>query len=282
MSRDKVWLEVALNGAAGQSLQPGIPISEDAIVEEALACVEAGASIVHLHAYDHAGQPTEDPAVYARIIRSIRQHCNAIVYPTLGLLGSVEERYGPIRALAAEGLLEWGVVDPGSVNITHEFQIAGRQDGLLYPNPDAHIRAGLELAQEHNWRPAYAIYEPGFARLGAAMAATFQTLKTPIYRLMFSDHLLFGMAPTLYGLEFYAKHLAAVAPGAPWMISGLDADIQNILLPALEMGAHVRVGLEDSPFGAEATNLQLVSDAVAKIKMAGHELATADEIRAAN
>lgn len=281
VNRDAVWLEVALNGAAGRAWQPGIPIVEQTIIEEAVACVRAGAAIVHLHAYDESGNPTEDVATYARIIEGIKRHCDAIVYPTLGLTGSVEQRYAPIIELAALGLMEWGVVDPGSVNIAHEFQVAAGLDGMLYRNPDSHIRAGLELAADNNWRPAYAIYEPGFVRLGAAIAANYAGLKSPIYRLMFSDHLLFGMPPSEYALEFYAKHLADTAPNSPWMISGLDADIEPILLLAIERGAHIRVGLEDAPLGTSKTNLELVEQAVSRIVSAGYAVAEVDEIRAA-
>ena len=189
-SSEPVWLEVALNGGAGTAYQPLIPTKVEDIVEQGVACAKAGAAIVHLHAYSDEGAPCEDVDVYSRIIEGIKSQCDAIVYPTLGLSGTAEERYAPLAALADRGLLEWGVVDPGSVNITHTSLVAAGADGLVYPNPDSHIRAGLELAASNSWKPAFAIYEPGFARLGAAMAATVEGLKTPIYRIMLSDNLL--------------------------------------------------------------------------------------------
>ena len=213
------WLEVALNGAAGQQLQPGIPVTPEAIIREGVACAQAGAAIIHLHVYDSKASPCEDADIYSRVIEGIKNQCDAIVYPTLALTGSIEERYAPLKVLAERGLLEWGVIDPGSVNITHRMQVASNSDGILYPNPDSHIRSGLALAEAQGWRPAYAIYEPGFARLGAALAAQFPKLKTPVYRVMFSNNLLFGCEPLPYALEFYAQHLELTCPGAPWMIS---------------------------------------------------------------
>jgi uncharacterized protein (DUF849 family) len=281
MSKQAVWLEVALNGAAGQAMQPGIPVTKAQIIEEAVACVAEGAAIVHLHAYDDNGQPTEDADIYSAIIEAIKSRCDAIVYPTLSLTGSLEERFAPITKLAERGLLEWGVVDPGSVNISHAMHVAAGIDGLLYANPDEHIRTGLALAESQAWRPAYAIYEPGFARLGAAMAAQFADLQTPIYRVMFSDNLLFGMAPSEYAVEFYSRHFAEVAGGAPWMISGLDANIDAVIEPALDLGAHIRVGLEDASFGCDASNLELVKSAKNKIISAGYALATVRQIRSA-
>ncbi len=279
--KQTVWLEAAINGAAGLALQPRIPVTPEEIVADAVACAEAGAAIIHLHAYDATGAGVEDADLYARIIEGVRKACDAIVYPTLALKGDREARLAPIRALARRELLEWGVVDPGSVNITHRMQAAHGMDGVHYPNPDDHIRAALSLAAADGWRPAYAIYEPGFARLGAAMAAATPGLKTPVYRVMFSDNLLFGMAPSQRGLDFYAAHLDDVASGAPRMVSGLDADIDALIEPALRHGFHIRAGLEDAPFGTDKSNAEIIGAAARRIEAAGCRLASPAEVRAA-
>jgi uncharacterized protein (DUF849 family) len=229
--------------------------------------------------YDDDGKPFENADRYSQIIEGIRDQCDAIIYPTLGLGVELHERLEPIKVLAQRGLLEWGVVDPGSVNITHISQIAAKADGFLYANSDADIRALLALAASDNWRPAYAIYEPGFARLGKAMADSIEGLRSPIYRVMFSDGLLFGMEPSVAAVQFYAQHLANVAPDAQWMISGLDADIQGIMPLAIELGAHIRVGLEDAPFGCSQSNLEMVEQAANTIINSGKSLATAQEVR---
>lgn len=275
-----VWLEVALNGGAGTVLQPNIPIDPPKIIEEAIACVEAGASIVHLHVYSN-GQPVEDASIYAAVFEGIKRHCDPIIYPTLALSGTVEERLKPLIELGDAGLIDWTVVDPGSVNISLQMQVDAGLNGILYANPDDHIRAGLELAQKHGWRPAYAIYEPGFVRLGAAFASAMADTVKPIYRLMFSNSLLFGALPTEYALNFYEQHLQAHAPDSPWMISGLDADLSGIVQLALKKGGHLRVGLEDAHFHSQKTNLELVQEAVDWISQSGRPLATTADVRAA-
>ncbi|MEO1041177.1 MAG: 3-keto-5-aminohexanoate cleavage protein [Pseudomonadota bacterium] len=278
-NEDDVWLEVALNGAVGRQFQPKIPVTPDDIIKDGVACAKAGAAIIHLHAYNANAEPVEDADIYSQIIEGIRDECDAIVYPTLALHGNLEERYAPIKTLMERGLLECGVVDPGSVNIVHRMQIFSGQDGFIYPNPTDHIREGLVLAAQGGWRPAYAIYEPGFARLGAALADTVENLKTPIYRLMFSDNLLFGMPPTLHGLAFYERFLSELVPNAPWMLSGLDADVMHLIEPAVSLGAHIRVGLEDAPFGSETTNVEYVEKAVQLIESSGRKVATPAAIR---
>ena len=278
-AQSPVWLEVALNGAAGKAFQPGIPITESEIIEQGVECARLGAAIIHVHAYDEAGQPSEDADIYSRIIEGIKQQVDVVVYPTLALGGSLEARFAPIQTLSERGLLEASVIDPGSVNLTHVGQLSAGQEGFVYANPEADIRHGLALAQQYGWRPAYAIYEPGFARLGAALAAQYEDCLQPIYRVMFSDGLLFGLPPSESAVAVYARLFDQLAPKAPWMISGLDADIAHLFEPALALGAQIRVGLEDAPFGSPKSNVQWVQEAVEIIARQSRPLASAQAVR---
>src|SRR5207244_4578906 len=98
---------------------------------------------------------------------------------------SAQARFAAIEELGRRGLIEWAVVDPGSVNL----------DGLVYTNPDEHIRHGLALAAQHGLHPGYAIYEAGFVRLGAALARAHNGLRQPVYRFMFSETFIFVFTP---------------------------------------------------------------------------------------
>ena len=275
-----VWLEVALNGGAGRARQPLIPLTPQEIIEDGLRCADAGAAILHLHAYDPAtGRPCEDADIYSEIIEGLRARCDAIVYPTLALTGSEGQRFAPVESLAERGLLEWCVVDPGSVNITHAAQFPRDQNGILYANPDAHIRRGLHIAAAFGSHPSFAIYEPGFVRQGAAWASRYAGLPQPIYRLMLSEDFQFGLPPRPYALAAYQALLEEFAPAAPWMVSGLGGDVGAIAETVLDLGGHIRVGLEDASLGCEKSNRQLTEEAVSMIRQFGHTLATADEIR---
>jgi uncharacterized protein (DUF849 family) len=284
------WLEVSLNGPWSRDRQPLMPISVAEIVREGIACARAGAAIVHVHAYDErTGRQKDDVDLYAAIIEGIRAVEDVIVYPTLPFAGSVDApqamtaqaRYAHTEALAARGLLEWAVVDPGSTNITRLDEIASGNEGFVYANPESHIRHGLELASAHRFHPGYAVYEPGFLRLGAALAAAYPEVPQCIYRFMFSDGLSFGFPPRRYALEAYLALLAAEAPHAPWMVAGLDVDTTPLIPYTVERGGHVRVGLEDAPFGTRKTNVELVEEAVRLIRSAGGEPASGAAIRGA-
>jgi len=271
----QTWLEVALNGSWGKQRQPLIPVSVRDIVAEGVACAHAGAAIVHVHAYDEtSGRQRDDADLYARIIEGIRSRADCIVYPTLpfGRAGMpAAERFAAIEALGHRGLLEWAVVDPGSVNIEES----------VYLNPADHVRHGLALACRFGFHPGYAIYEAGFVRLGAALARAERDLPQPIYRLMFSQALLFGFPPEEYALDAYLRLLGAEAPRAPWMVAGLAVDIVPLIDGAVRRGGHVRVGLEDAPLGSTRSNLEWVRAGRLAIERAGGSLASAAEVRAA-
>jgi uncharacterized protein (DUF849 family) len=286
--QEKTWLEVSLNGPWGRARQPRIPVSVGEIVEQAAACAKAGAAIIHVHAYDEAtGDQKDDAQLYARIISEIRSRADAIVYPTIPIAGlpghpgsqTPQERFAHVEELARRGLLEWAAVDPGSANIAYYDDLREDKPGFVYLNPEEHIRHGLDLARRYRFHPAYAIYEPGFLRLGATLHWRC-SCPVPIYRFMFSSGYTFGFPPDDYGLTAYLTLLDKVAPGAQWMVGGLSVDIVPLIPRIVAEGGHVRVGLEDAPWGSERSNLEWVEAAVRAIDNAGGELATATEIRA--
>ena len=174
----KVWIEAALNGPWSRKRQPGIPDTVEAIVAEGIACAAAGACIIHVHAYDGGGPQTFDWQVYARIIDGIRAKVDVPVYPSIPSAGigvgplpeEAAQRFAHVEALAARGLLEFAVIDPGSVNFTELAIGPDTPPAPTYLNPEAHVRHALAFAARYGFHPAYAIYEPGFTRAGAALA----------------------------------------------------------------------------------------------------------------
>src|SRR6185437_4245820 len=192
------------------------------------------------------------------------------------------ERFAHIEALAARDLIEFAVVDPGSVNFTARATTRAAKPAGTYLNPEAHIRHGLALAGRHGFHPAFAIYEPGFIRAGAALARA-TGVKTPIYRFMFSQQFAFCFPPKPYALAALATLVEEEAGAAPWMISGLGVDVSPLIGEAVARGGHIRVGLEDALLGTpiSTTNRGLVEDAVRILRNHGAEPATPDDVRQA-
>ena len=281
----KVWIEAALNGAWSRAWQPGIPDTVDAIIAEGVACAKAGAAIVHMHAYDGGGPQTFDWQVYARIIEGIRNEVDAIVYPSYPATFVPDtdsttpvDRFAHIEALAARGLIDFALIDPGSANFTLARPVESGKPAATYVNLEAEVRQALAFAARHRLPPNFAIYEPGFARAGAALARVAGTM-APLYRLMFSETFAVGFPPKSYALSAYLSLLEEVAASAPWMIAGFSADVSPLIAETVARGGHVRVGLEDAPLGSRKSNLSWVEDAVRLVRQHGGEVATAADVR---
>ncbi len=286
----KVFIECALNGAWTRERQPAIPIARDEIIADGIAAAKAGAAIIHLHAYDEAtGRQKDDYDLYAPLIEGIRSKCDAIVYPTLPITGSgyagelrsASERYQHLEKLAQNGLAEWAVIDPGSALFTRFDEVARGEPGYTYYNPDDHFYEGMRIGAQYGVRPSYAIYEAGCTRLGAAKAKQSPRVPVPVYRFMFADEFCFGFPPKTSYLDAHLALLGEYDAGALWMVAGLGVDIRPLIAPAVERGGHIRVGLEDRPWGAKETNRGLVEEAVRLVHAAGGELATPAEVRLA-
>jgi 3-keto-5-aminohexanoate cleavage enzyme len=127
MSSTPVIIEVALNGGTGKTRNPDVPRDPEDIATDAIACIDAGASIVHSHIEDihTAGQAAADR--YAdgwRAVRAARP--NAILYPTVVLAEDRATKFAHLEPRAREGLIEMAAFDPGST----DFAFSPGADGL--------------------------------------------------------------------------------------------------------------------------------------------------------
>jgi uncharacterized protein (DUF849 family) len=281
----KTWLEVALNGPGASA--PRFPLKAEDIVAQGIECAKAGSAIIHVHAYDDStGQRKDDADTYHRIIAGIREKADVIVYPAVSrcaihdaqTLLPMPQRFAHVEELARRNLLEWAGFDPGSVDFAHYDDLVADRTGFVSANPEEHVRYGLKLAMRHQFHPAYGIYEPGFVRLGATLHWR-ESSPAPVYRFMFSRGYTFGFPPEDYGLTAYLNLLDQVAPGAQWMIGGLDVDVLPLIARTVMEGGHVRVGLEDAPLDSDKTNVQWVEAAVQVIENSGGSMATAEDVR---
>lgn len=284
MSR-KVWIEVALNGAWTRALQPRIPISAAEIIREGIDCATAGAAIIHAHTLNpETGKQDSDPDNCQAFIEGIRREVDVIVYPTavgLPMPDDAEVRHATTTELCRRGVLEWGVLDPGSCNFAMRDSATSLfgADGDVYINAPKVLKDGAALAARDGWHPAYACYEPGFVREGAKIYRETPGVPVPVFRFMLTDSFTFCFPPRDWAVEAMARLVDEEAPGAPWMVAGLGVDLIPLIPRIVELGGHVRVGLEDAPFQSHKSNVQLVEEAANAIQTAGGEIATAADIR---
>ena len=65
----------------------------------------------------------------------------------------------------------------------------------------------------------------------------------------------------------------------PVYVRGLGVDLRPLIGEAVARGGHVRVGLEDAPFGCTSTNVALVEEAVRLARAAATEPAMVKDVR---
>lgn len=70
-----IQLAAALNGSRALDEHPAIPRTPEALAEAARTSVEAGADLLHVHAFDDSGAETLAPEPCAAVLRAIRAAC---------------------------------------------------------------------------------------------------------------------------------------------------------------------------------------------------------------
>ncbi len=281
MSAAPVVLEAALNGVTTPERNPAVPREPDEIATDALACLAAGAAIVHSHPHPMRPGAAAAAEVYLAAWRPIlAERPDALLYPTAGLGATIEERYGHHELLARAGAIRCGLVDPGSVNL------AGTgADGLpapvdfVYANPPSEIRHAMETCRRLGLGPSVAIFEPGFLRVVLAYHRAGRLPPGTLVKLYFSQggylgggDALFGPPPIREALDLYLAMLGDAA--IPWAVAVLGGSLLDAAIAelALARGGHLRVGLEDHP-GAKSNRAE-VERARALCERHGRRLAT--------
>lgn len=278
-------IEAALNGGTPKSRNPHVPKSPDEIAADSLACLDAGAAIIHTHieSFTLTGEAASveylagwEPVFAAR--------ADAIIYGTLAGAQSFEDRFGHYRTLASHGM-RMGVIDPGSVNLaTHGDDGLPGAVQFVYATSHADIAGLMALHQAERLGPSIAIYEPGFLRATLAWHRAGRMPPGAFVKFYFGgpynmldgklSTVTFGLPPTPTALAAYLEMMDGC--DLPWAVTVLGGDVTALGLAklAIEQGGHVRVGLEDwGGDGAPPCNADLVSEIVALAKAAGRPIA---------
>ncbi|GIW41734.1 MAG: 3-keto-5-aminohexanoate cleavage protein [Candidatus Binatia bacterium] len=289
-SKVPLVVEVALNGVTSKEQNPWVPRTPEEIAADALACVERGASIVHSHADLVSGDPGKVAERYLEAWGPVlERYPEVICYPTVSLGGRAEERFGHIPILAERGAARMGVFDPGSVNLGDlgEDGLPGGSVDFVYRNTFADIRYAAELCRRYRLGPSVSIFEPGFLRVTLAYHRAGHLPPGAFVKLYFGGDygffpgtrgsVPFGLPPTARALDAYLEMLSGT--GLPWAVAVVGGDVleSGLAARAIELGGHVRVGLEDYGGSRCPRNHELVEEVVRLAEGAGRPVATPKE-----
>lgn len=269
---DPLIVNVALTGMVPTKADnPTVPITPDEIALDAERCVEAGASILHVHARDADGAPTWHADVYAAIIERIRARCpDAIVcVSTSGRLWSDFERRAEVLDLDGALKPELASLTLGSLNFPKQASVN---------EPDT-IVALAERMRKRGIVPELEIFDLGMTDY-ACFLKNRGVLGDP-----FVFNVLLGSLGTLAATPLNLALVTSALPeGSIWAGAGIGRFQLLVNALALASGGHVRVGLEDNLWmdvGKErpATNLALVERLVAVARASEREIATPAQAR---
>jgi len=278
-----VIIEAAINGVTSKEKNPHVPREPGEVTADALACMEAGASIIHSHHDDMGAHGDVIAREYLAAWRPVlAEHPDALWYPTLGFVADVEQKLSHMEIIAAEIPVPMCAVDPGSTNIGFPGE-DGLPSGVVYANSYDDVRYGFGLCERLGMAPALAIYEPTFLR---TVTSYYHAKKLPVgamaklyfggdYGLFATEAgVSFGMPPTENGLAAYLDLLEGT--DIPWSVSVWGGDLMDtpIARMAIERGGHLHVGLEEHFHpDRKPTNVELVRQAVELADRCGRAVA---------
>lgn len=242
---------------------PAVPVTTAEQVESTQQAYEAGASLVHLHVRNDDGSPTSSPERFALVMEGIRKHCPGMIvqFSTGGRSGAGRER-GAHLALQPD----MGSLATGSVNFPTR----------VYDNaPDLVDWLAGEMLT-YQIKPEIEVFDLSMLFQAASMQAD--------GRIMGDLHVQFvmgirnAMPVDRQVFDFYVETLRRLSPSATFTGAGIGRDALKVARWSLEVGGHVRTGMEDNVRLDHQTlapsNAALVEQVAQAVREAGREVAS--------
>lgn len=260
---------VAITGSLpGKRDNPAVPISPTEQIESTHAAFEAGASLVHLHVRQDDGSPSSSPERFATVMEGIRRHCPGMIvqFSTGGRSGNGRER-GAHLALGPD----MASLATGSVNFPTR----------VYENsPDLIDWLAGEMIK-HNVKPEIEVFDLSMIFQAARMQAEGR-IRGRLH-VQFVMGIRNAMPVDQQVLEFYVETVQRLSPDSTFTAAGIGRDALSVARWSLELGGHVRTGMEDNVRLDRTTlapsNAALVEQLVEAMAAHGRRPATPAEAR---
>ena len=264
---EKLIITAALTGAeVTREQQPNLPLTPEEIANDAYECFLAGASIVHVHARDAEGNPTQDREVYRAIKEKVEEKCNIIFQPSTG--GAVW--HGPDERLQPVDLKpEMATLSCGTCNFGPD----------VFMNSEEYIEKFAKKMLEMGVKPEIEVFERGMIENAKKL------IKKGLVKAPLHFDLVLGVPGACPGTPEDLMFMVSQLPeNCTWTVAGIGRSELPLAVMAIVLGGHVRVGFEDNVYYRKGelakSNAQLVERIVRIAKEMGREVATPDEARA--
>jgi 3-keto-5-aminohexanoate cleavage enzyme len=264
-----VMITAAVTGSITSAKQtPYVPLTVEQIVEAAVESWRSGAAIIHLHARDETGTPTQDSAIYRTLVERIRERgCEAILNLSTGSAGGRAEL--DERLVCIELRPEMATLDCGSINFG---------DDRVFSNPFSFLKRAAERMQELEIAVEIETFDSGMIQNGLRLIREGLIRGPGIWQLCLGVP---GGAPP--DLQTIAHLLGRLPQGAIWSTLGVGRHQLEVNVLSLLYGGHVRTGLEDNVYYRRGelarSNVQLVERIVRLADEFGRPVASPEEAR---
>ena len=250
---DPLIIQCAVTGSADPDAQrrPNLPVTPQQIIDEALAAWRAGATVLHLHAREDDGTPTQDRAAFARLVEGIRTAgCDAILNLSTGTAGGRSERDDRLQPLDLKP--EMASFDCGTINFGDR----------IFEGDLPFLRRMAKAFQRSGVQPEIECFDTG--HVGLALQLQREGLLPagpPVVQFVLGVPGT-GVPATVRQVE----HLRGLLPPKTrWFVAAAGAAQLPMTAYCILAGGHVRTGLEDNLHyrrGERATNGRLVERVV--------------------
>lgn len=266
---DKLIITAAISGSRiTREMTPYIPITPEEIVQSAIECWNAGASIVHIHVRDpDTGLGTQELEIFKQVVEPLREKTDLILcLTTSGIPGRnlpIEERLAPLELRP-----ELASFDAGSINL----------GGSVFINSPEFLEQAANKIRDLGVKPELEIFDSGMLTTCLRMRDAGK-LKAP-FHFQFVLGTPWGAAATAKSLLYLHEYLPE---NSTWSVIGIGKGHLPMSMMAFAMGGHIRVGMEDNIYYTKGvlakTNAQFVERIVRIAQEYGREIATPDGSR---
>jgi 3-keto-5-aminohexanoate cleavage enzyme len=277
---DKLIITAAVTGGeyVSKATTPYVPSTVDEVVEEVVASVEAGASVVHLHAKNpvtgeaYSGDPNP---VLGEYVDRIRDEVDVVINLTTGggRVGNPPEMWDRLVEERCGLGQEMMSLNMGTMN-----RWAEHPTGDIFLNTVKMIERWCGYMVSHGVKPEHEVYDTGMINVCRQIADK-GIVPEPLH-IQFVMVGRTGFLPSPRMLQYCVDQLPE---GWTWSVCALGRHQIPMAAVATVMGGHVRVGFEDNVYLRRGELAKSNADLVRKAANIARELerpiATPDDAR---
>lgn len=296
MAQKKTIVTCAVTGASlTPSMSKALPITGEEIAAQSIDAVRAGAAIIHLHAREIDGRPTNAINAWEGFVPRIRAETDSIVNMSASLGKTAEDRLEAVLAMRPEfatvivGSMNYGLFRKAENQGVTSFEMdwereafGSRAYNIITSNSFGTIDRMIDILIDHDIGMEFECYDVGHLYVLDHHLSR-KKVKRPLI-VQFLTGILGGIPSEIDHL-LYMKRTAErlFGPDVELFTHGTGTGNIKAAAQGALMGTHVRIGQEDNlfefpgkPFASNAAQVEKLGRIFAEF---GIEMATPAEAR---